>query len=156
MVTASETVLRLRHLCNVLNRYAYRFGNEIQLHEAMQAALQKEVIPHVRERIIGPDRFDFFLPSALATGGLIPEDPGGLSITTFDASSINRGGIVIEAKIGGSVAEAVRQVERYCAHDEVQGAVIVSSRQWRAVQGKTDFTLRNKPVHMLSLRRQSF
>jgi hypothetical protein len=121
-----EHAIAARRVCTALPRYAYRYGNEVQLHEGLAAALEKEGIVFSREVTSDADRFDFLC----------------------------EGGVVIEAKIGGSATAAIRQAERYCAHDEVTAVVIASTRAWRG-----DFaglTLRGKAIHVVQVRAQSF
>lgn len=116
----------LRRVVETLPRYAYRFSDEVALQDGIAQVLQQHAITFVREHVAGPeDRFDFLLSD----------------------------GIVIEAKIKGSMPQALRQVSRYAARPEVSAVVLVSSRQWRA-QGRME--LHDKPVHIVYLRGASF
>lgn len=120
----------LRRIVAALPGYAYAFGDEKQFHDGLATALTEEGLTFTREHIAGPkDRFDFLCD----------------------------GGVVIEAKIKGSWSEAIRQVDRYCAREDVTAAVIVVTRHW-GVTGRlrSDTKLHGKPVRLVGVRGQAF
>lgn len=118
----------LRRIVEELPRYAYRYSTEIELHVAMCEVLTRAGIAFQREVVAGPrDRFDFLV---------LP-------------------GIVIEAKIKGSMSQALAQVDRYAARSDVSAVVLVATRFWAAGQAK-DFTLHSKPVCIIKLQGASF
>lgn len=121
-----ETALFSR-IAELLPRYAYRFTDEISLHEAIAHVLTGARIAHQREFVAGPaDRFDFLI------------EPG----------------IVIEAKIKGSLPTALRQIARYAARDDVTGIVLVSTRFWGNVAMPE--SINGKPTRLVRLRGDSF
>lgn len=122
--------LLLRSVVELLPRFSYRYGNEVALHQAMSEVLTGAGIEFERERVAGPkDRFDFFLPP----------------------------GIVIEAKVNGSLSEALRQCDRYAARDDVQAVVLVTTKAWGRTRAlKPDAQLHGKPLRMVTLRGASF
>lgn len=119
----------LRRIATALESHAYRFANESQLHDAMAAVLEGIGVSCQREHVAGPrDRFDFLCD----------------------------GGIVIEVKVKGSLPEAMRQVERYCALDAVQAVILVSTRQWAGGRLRSDLAFHGKPVQMVKVSSQAF
>lgn len=120
----------LQRIPNVLSEYAYSFGDEKQFHDGLATALFEDGIIFTREHVAGPkDRFDFFCEN----------------------------GIVIEAKIKGSLSEALRQVDRYCQRNDVNAVVIVTTRLWGATAKlRSDAQLHGKPVRLVAVRGQAF
>lgn len=107
-------------IASVLPRYRYRFARETDLHDGIAQVLAANSIAYVHEFVAGPkDRFDFIC-----------------------------GRVVIEAKIKGSAAEALQQVDRYCAREDVDAVVLVSTRRW-SVEPKIE--LQGKPVYVVKL-----
>lgn len=132
-LTAADGVesmpLLLRRVVETLPRFAYQFAHEASLHEGIAQVLTEAGVAFERERVAGPqDRFDFYLPP----------------------------GIVIEAKVKGSFPEALRQIDRYAARDDVLAVVLVSSRMWAKGQTVMPATLRGKPARIVYLRGASF
>lgn len=120
--------LLLRCVVETLPRYRYRFSDEISLHEGIAQVLTDAKIPFDREYVAGPqDRFDFLIPP----------------------------GIVIEAKIKGSLASAAHQIDRYAARDDVAAIVLATTRFW-AGSARLVPTLRGKPLRMVRLLGASF
>lgn len=118
----------LRRIVTELPRYAYRYANEIELQSGIADVLTKSGITFEREVIAGPrDRFDFLVAS----------------------------GIVIEAKIKGSLSQALAQVDRYAARDDVTAVILVATRFWAFGHGGAS-TLRGKPVRIVKLTGASF
>jgi len=120
----------LRRIVEFLPRFAYRFGDEKQLHEGIATVLQQHGVGFQREYVASKeDRFDFLCD----------------------------GGIVIEAKIHGSLSPALRQAARYAKHDMVCAIVIATSRHWGGARKlRAGATMNGKPVKMVQLRGQSF
>jgi hypothetical protein len=127
MSELAQVDMLVRRICLALPRYAYRFANEIQLHERIVTVLEMESIPYAREYALGGDRFDFFCD-----------------------------GVVIEVKIAGSVNNALRQADRYCAHDEVKSVVVVSTRRWQGKRSPEPIELRGKLVHLVEIGGRAF
>lgn len=130
MSSKPESDLHLRSIVTVLPRYAYRFSDEAALHSGIARVLWDAGISFSREFIADPaDRFDFLCD----------------------------GGIVIEAKIHGSISPALSQCARYAARDDVSAVVLVTSRAWgRAPALSPDATVHGKPLRVVHLRGQSF
>ena len=100
-----NVALLMRSIEKALGAYRYHFGSEVQLHEAMAAALTAERIAFERERVAGPrDRFDFWISP----------------------------GVVIEAKVKGSFSQAMHQCLRYAERPDVHGVILAASRHWAA------------------------
>lgn len=111
---------RAKAIADLLPRYRYRFNTEVVLHEGISRALTNAGIAHKREHIAGPaDRFDFLCSDT-----------------------------VIEAKIKGSLAAALRQVGRYCSREDVAAVVLVSTRSWRVA---SQLTIAGKPVYVVKI-----
>lgn len=122
------SALVLNGLVSTLTRFAYRFGNEIELHEAMAQVLEQAGFEFEREVVAGPrDRFDFLVPN----------------------------GIVIEAKIKGSLSKALEQIDRYAARQDVKAIVLVTTRFWGNV-GTSIQQLHGKPVRIVKIVGASF
>lgn len=123
-----EPEFALRRVVELLPRFAYRFGNEVALHEGIAQVLNQHGVEFQREVVAGPaDRFDFLV------------EPG----------------IVIEAKVKGSLPQALRQVARYAARDDVQAVILVSSRFWSRSNAMPE-ALHGKPVRVVHLRGAAF
>jgi hypothetical protein len=118
----------LRRIVETLPRFAYRFGNEIELHAGIEQVLKAEQVAFTREHVAGPqDRFDFLLET----------------------------GIVIEAKVQGSLTKALPQVQRYAAREDVSAVVLVTTRFWGRNALKLD-KLHGKPFRLVHLRGAAF
>jgi hypothetical protein len=128
-VTVSYKLI-LNRLVNELPRFAYNYADERQLHEGLAAVLTSAGIRFDREYIAGPkDRFDFLCDE----------------------------GVVIEAKIKGTFSEALRQIDRYCARDDVKAVLLVTTCLWGQARGwRDDAVLHTKPVRMVRIGRQAF
>lgn len=113
-------------LANTLSKYGYRFKDEKQLHDGIADVLSRAGIAYKREHVAGRDRFDFLCNT----------------------------GTVIEAKIKGSMSEALRQAERYCQNEEVESVLIVTTRATHLLNEACKFN--GKQVQVLKLRGQSF
>lgn len=129
MIAAPGTdLMLLRRLTELLPRYAYRYGNEIELHQGIAEVLTHAQISFEREYVAGPDdRFDFLV------------EPG----------------IVIEAKVKGSLSKALPQIRRYAARGEVAAVVLVTTRFWGGWGGALT-ELHGKPVRIVQLRGAAF
>ncbi|MBY0238617.1 MAG: hypothetical protein K2X55_04820 [Burkholderiaceae bacterium] len=122
------SAMTLRRVVETLPRFAYRFADEVNLHEGMATVLEDHGIAYQREVVAGlRDRFDFLV----------------------------EGGIVIEAKIKGSLSKALDQVKRYAARADVTAVVLVTTRFWGASQPQA-LQLHGKPVHVIKLQGASF
>lgn len=118
----------LRSVVETLPRFAYRFANEVTLHEGMAQVLTAAGIAFQHEVVAGPkDRFDFLVAP----------------------------GIVIEAKIKGSLAKALAQIDRYAARTDVTAVVLVTTRFWGSTGAHVD-QLHGKPVRIIKLTGASF
>ncbi len=125
-----QAALLLRAVTTLLPRFTYRFGDEFALHKGMAQVMAEAGLEFEHERVAGPkDRFDFYLPP----------------------------GIVIEAKVKGSLPPALAQCARYAARDDVLAVVLVTTRQWGRTRAlKADADLHGKPFRIVTLRGASF
>lgn len=122
----TSPALRLSQLASCLRPYAYRYGDEIQLHGVLESVLQ-DAGEHgfLREHAIdSKNRFDFWFPDE---------------------------GLVIEVKVDGSLSSALRQVDRYAHLDQVRGILLASTPRWGEIGVGT---LQGKPLYSLRLKRQ--
>lgn len=112
-------------IAKCLAAWTYTYRDEKSLHEGLADVLNRQEIRYTREFIAGPrDRFDFLCD----------------------------GGVVIEAKIKGSLPAALRQVDRYCMRPDVQAVLIVTTRQWGRIAAiPPDAQLRGKPVRVVRI-----
>src|SRR3546814_8005262 len=124
---SAQTTLAMRRTAEALKRFSYRFGDEVGLHRGIKLALESQQIDYLHEHVTGDDRFDFLCP----------------------------GGIVIEAKIKGSMSDALRQVDRYLARDDVNGVVLATTTLWGRKPANRP-QLRGKPLMFALIGRQSF
>lgn len=93
---------RIAQIDTILRGHAYQFGRESDLHSGMSQVLKSAGIEHQREVVAGPsDRFD-----------------------------ILAGRIVIEAKIKGSMSQALLQCKRYAQREDVDAVILVTTRFW--------------------------
>jgi hypothetical protein len=121
----ADALARAAHL---LERYRYRFTSEAQLHAGIAQVLLSEGLAFEHEkRASATCRYDFWLPTS---------------------------GIVIEAKIHGSYAQALRQVERYLQLADCTGVIIASSKAWAKTASRE--VLHGKPILLAQLRSKVF
>lgn len=111
-----------------LRAHSYRFTRETDLHKGMAWVLAQAGIAFEREVVAGPrERFDFLL----------------------------EGGLVIEVKVNGSLADALLQCKRYADRPDVTAIVLVATRHW-ANKTSPDLTVSGKPVRLVKLKGASF
>lgn len=125
--TAMEEQLQLKGIGRLLGGFGYRYGSEVQLHEVLATVLNKAGHAHVREyRLDASNRADFWLD-----------------------------GLVIEVKVAGSLADALRQVGRYINLPQVRGVLLVTTERW----GERPLVARpawhGKPFNIIRLKRQA-
>lgn len=121
--------LQLRRLAVLLGGFAYRYANEIQLHEGIASVLTAEGIAFEREVVVDPkNRMDFLV----------------------------EGGLAIEVKVDGSFSQAISQVSRYSALDTIHGVLLAATPQWaRQALPMAPGAFHGKPIEMAWLRRRS-
>lgn len=118
--------LVLRRLVNELPKYRYRFHGEKELHDGIAAVLDGIGLKYERERVASKeDRFDFLL----------------------------EGGVVIEAKVAGSLGDANRQVVRYCRLECVRAIALVTTKRWDRVGTRGKFN--GKKIAVIHVQRQA-
>ena len=128
---STSPLLLVRRLAVLLNSFAFRYASEIQLHEGIASVLDAEGIAYEREVVLDPkNRLDFLVVGAVA----------------------------IEVKVGGSLSQALGQVNRYCAHGRVGGVLLASTLTWaqhRRPASRAGFSFHDKPVELAWLRRKA-
>jgi hypothetical protein len=123
----SESQIILNAIATHLGRYAYRYGDEIQLHERIAEVLTLHGFEFERERILDArNRADFWL-----------------------------GGLVIEVKVGGGLSEALHQVGRYINLPDVTGVILAGTPRWAGEALAAKPVWQDKPFQMVRLARQS-
>lgn len=125
-VVSLTPAIQARRLAQLLPRYAYRFSCEADLHAALGVVLREAGIAYDHEVVAGPkDRFDFLV------------EPG----------------VVIEVKCAGSLADALHQVDRYAARDDVRALLLVTTCAWGGASPRDAHPkLHGKPVHLVKVR----
>jgi hypothetical protein len=125
-----EDLLRLRAIAGALGNYAYRFGNELQLHDRLAEVLAEHGYSFEREYVLdAKNRCDFWIA----------------------------GGLAIEVKVDGGFSQAMRQaIGRYIALPQVRGVLIASTERWARKVSMVDRPRwAGKPAHVVHLRRQA-
>lgn len=125
--TAMEEQLQLKGIGRLLAGFGYRYGSEVQLHEVMATVLDQAGHAHVREyRLDANNRADFWLD-----------------------------GLVIEVKVAGSLADALRQVGRYITLPQVRGVLLVTTERWGERPLVARPAWQGKPFNIIRLKRQA-
>ena len=126
---STAPLLLVRRLSVLLNSFAFRYTSESQLHEGIASVLDAEGIAYAREVVMDPNnRVDFLVEDAVA----------------------------IEVKVGGSLAQALGQVNRYCAHGRVDGVLLAATPGWaRQPLPRISGAFHGKPVELAWLRRKA-
>lgn len=119
--------MRLSSIARLLGGYLYRYGSEIQLHEALAQVIGEAGYDFKREHVLDArNRADFWIE-----------------------------GIVVEVKVGGSLAQALRQVDRYIQLPQVHGVVLASTERWALQELLARPTWQCKAFQMIRLGRQA-
>ncbi|CAM4172956.1 hypothetical protein CR156_17130 [Stenotrophomonas lactitubi] len=125
--TAQEEQLQLKGIGRLLAGFGYRYGSEVQLHEVLANVLDKAGHAHVREyRLDASNRADFWLD-----------------------------GMVIEVKVAGSLADALRQVGRYINLPQVRGVLLATTERWGERPLVARPAWQGKPFNIIRLKRQA-
>lgn len=115
-----DSCVSIDSLTSLLRNYRFRFVTEKDLQDGIAEALDAAGIAYSREKSLGkPDRPDFIV-----------------------------GNVAIEVKIKGSLADLLRQVSRYAAHDEISAVLAVGTPHWLT---RVPPTLVGKQVQSLRL-----
>jgi hypothetical protein len=126
-----EPEILLRMVDTELRRHAFQFQSEATFQRGIGEVLLKMGLAYEREYIASKaDRFDFWLP-------------------------LERGGIAVEAKVDGSLPDALAQVARYCALPCVEAVMIVSSKRWN-YRVPSNAAIGSKPVRVTTVSRRAF
>ena len=113
--------MTIDELSHLLTGYRFRFASEKDLQNGIEAILTQAGIPYHRETSLSaPNRPDFMIEN----------------------------GIALEVKIKGSLANLLRQANRYAQHEEVQSILIVGTPHWFS---KIPSSLSGKPIRSLRL-----
>lgn len=108
-------------VAHLLARFRFRYITEKDLQDGIEAVLTQASMPHRREVVLSAaDRPDFVV----------------------------EGGVAVEVKIKGSLAELLRQASRYAAHPEIAGIVVVGTPHWLS---RVPSELGGKPVIAIRL-----
>lgn len=125
--TAMEEQLQLKGIGRLLAGFGYRYGSEVQLHQALSSVLDQAGHAHVREyRLDASNRADFWLD-----------------------------GLVIEVKVAGSLADALRQVGRYINLPQVRGVLLATTERWGERPLVARPAWQGKPFNIVRLKRQA-
>ena len=108
-------------ILSMLEHCRFRFNDERDLQDGIAQAMSTAGVEFEREKILGPqDRPDFLIA----------------------------GSIAMEIKIKGSIAEALRQIDRYTGHQAVAAVLLVGTPGWL---NRVPPEIRGKPVFSLRL-----
>lgn len=110
-----------------LTKYRYRFNGEIQLQDGMQHILEQAGYQVLREHVLGARR---------------------------QRSDLWIDGLVVEVKVDGSLAAALRQVSDYMKVDKVRGVILASTERWATTTLQQLPEWGGKPFIMIQVRRQ--
>lgn len=120
--------MQLCTLARSLGSYSYRYAHEPQLHDRLAEVLTAQPVAFERERSIdAKNRLDFLVA----------------------------GGIALEVKVDGSLAQALRQIDRYAALDDVAAVLLATTQRWGDGCVSNRATFHGKPFKMVRLRRQA-
>ena len=112
----------------LLQRYAFRFGSEVIVHQAMAGIFIQAGYSFSQEyRFDDKNRADFYFPAEQ---------------------------VVIEVKVDGSLSEALRQCARYSAIEQVSGVLLVAATPWGVETLGELPALHGKHFSMVQLQRR--
>lgn len=124
---AVEEQMQLQAIGRLLAGFGYRYGSEVQLHEALATVLAQAGHTAVREyRLDANNRADFWLD-----------------------------GLVIEVKVAGSLADALRQVGRYISLPSVRGVLLATTERWGDRPLVARPAWQGKAFNIIRLKRQA-
>lgn len=124
---AVEEQMQLQAIGRLLAGFGYRYGSEVQLHEALATVLAQAGHTGVREyRLDANNRADFWLD-----------------------------GLVIEVKVAGSLADALRQVGRYISLPSVRGVLLATTERWGDRPLVARPAWQGKAFNIIRLKRQA-
>ncbi len=110
-------------LQQLIDRHAFAFANERELHDAIAQLFVENAVPFKREfRLDNASRPDFLV---------------------FDA-------VVVELKVGGPIAALTRQLHRYLQDERVTGALVVTSKR---AHTRLPTMMSGKPVSVVVVSR---
>ena len=90
-------------LAKIFEGVRFRFASELDLQNGIEQLLQQHKISYAREQALTiKDRPDFIVDR----------------------------GIALEVKIQGSLAQALRQINRYAKHPDISSILVVGSPSW--------------------------
>lgn len=113
--------LSAEDVLHVLQAFRFRFSNERDLQDGIEYVLKRIAVPYEREKALGPaDRPDFLLA----------------------------GGLALEVKIQGTLSQALRQIDRYAHHADVNCILLVGTPGWFT---RVPPSIGAKPVYRLRL-----
>lgn len=124
---AVEEQLQLQGIGRLLAGFGYRYGSEVQLHQALYTVLEQAGHHFEREyRLDASNRADFWLD-----------------------------GLVIEVKVAGSLADALRQVGRYINLPQVRGVLLATTERWGDMPLVARPAWQGKAFNIIRLKRQA-
>ena len=116
-----EMGLRMSHITSALENKRFRFTTEDELQQGIEIALTQAKLPFEREKILSlRDRPDFVVGQHFA----------------------------IEIKIKGTLAQALRQINRYAEHTDIKEILVVGTPYWIP---KLPASIGDKPVYAMRL-----
>lgn len=126
-VIARSADFELASIAGELSKYRYRYNSEIQLQDGMQRVLEQAGYQVLREHLLGARR---------------------------QRSDLWIDGLVVEVKVDGSLAAALRQVSDYMKVEKVRGVILASTERWAATPLQQLPEWGGKPFIMIQVRRQ--
>ncbi len=124
--SATVPAMRAAEIAALLERHRFRFTSERELQEGVALAFGRASIDFVREASLsGMGTIDFLV----------------------------EGGVGVELKIGGTLAETTRQLHRYAGHPTVRELLLVTSSARLGRGNELPTSMQGKPLHVARLLR---
>lgn len=114
-----DRVIDVSSITSALENKRFRFSSEDDLQKGIEITLQQAGLPYEREKVLSSrDRPDFVVDQCFA----------------------------IEIKIKGTLAQALRQINRYAEHHQIKAILLVGSPYWL---NNVPATIGGKPVYAM-------
>lgn len=121
MILLDQSSISVQEVAELFSGVRFRFGSEMELQDGIEQVLKRSGVGYLREKSLSAkDRPDFLV----------------------------EGGIAIEIKIQGTLAQALRQIDRYAKHDGVHSILVIGSPIWI---GRIPAMVGGKPVQSIRI-----
>jgi hypothetical protein len=146
--TLASPAYLLLQLTTALEGWRFNYDNEAELQEGIAQALDEAGVRFRRERQLGRDRIDFYIPfpSTDTTRAVLRH------ALPFRGPDPEERGIGVEVKAQGSVAAVQRQLHRYAQRPEVTELVLLTTKRRH---GQVAREMMGKRVHVILLAEET-